>query len=211
LDMGGRNINNLAAPVGGNDAATRQYVDTSVAGAGSGGDNFVNWGRGDCPVGTTQLYSGYAFGTKWDEPNGSGDVMCIQSGDAGPAATSPRDKLWPAATGQAGFIPAGLPESKEIKCALCLKPSKSCYNSYGSNSCATGFTAAYSGYVMGGTVNVSGSGVNKNERYCINSNFDSTTNSATWGSVFYGTEIYSNSDLPAYTAGAYIKCSVCCN
>ena len=63
---------------------------------------------------------------------------------------------------------------------------------------------------MGGVVNTPGGGINKNVRQCVNANFDASTASSLWGSVWYGTKIENNADVPGYTTDAFINCAVCC-
>lgn len=181
-----------------------------------GGDIFTNWGRGDCPGGTTLLYSGYAFGKKWDEPKGSGEILCIASpSTAGPPSGSAvRDKLWPIGTGAAAYTPPGIPTYSEMRCAVCYNPGGVCYEAIGVNTCnvAASFNVAYVGYMMGGVTGLDNPlNENNNSRSCVNGNFDGSVPNSTLASVYAGTEIIDNSDVPSYTIDSFINCAICCN
>ncbi len=215
LDMGSHHITNLADPNNDNDAATKGYVDASIT--GGGGTIFVNWGRGDCPAGTQELYNGFAFGSKWDEEYGGTNVVCIQYGDAGPPNLNPTDNLWPFTTGQSSYMPPGIAAERMVRCAVCYKNNGICYEQWGSDSCnpGLGFTPIYSGYMVGGVVGTAYAAANKNqsERHCLNINFDSSIPREGWGAIWYGSSIYNNSGVEAYFPSDinFIKCAVCCN
>lgn len=217
LDMGAHRIINLADPANNSDAATKQYVDTSLSGARGGGAIFVNWGRGDCPSGTQELYDGFAFGSKWNEEYGGTNAVCIQYGDAGPPNLNPTDNLWPFTTGQSSYMPPGIAAEKMVRCAVCYKSDGVCYEQWGSDSCnpGLGFTPVYSGYMVGGVVGTVYAADNKNqsERHCLNINFDDSVTRGGWGAVWYGSSLYSNSGVEAYYPSDinFIKCAVCCN
>lgn len=198
-----------ADPTDSMHAATKQYVDRR------GGDIFTNWGRSDCPAGVNELYNGFVFGKRWDEPKGSGEILCIESGMAGPPNTSAiRDKLWPVGTGVTAYTPPAITTNSEIPCAVCYNPGGTCYRAVGTNICnnAEGFNVAYTGYIMGGVTGLDNPfNENNNGRECVNANFDGSTPNLTFDSVYAGTVIVGNADLPVYTTDSYIHCAVCCN
>lgn len=210
LDMANNQINNLAAPTGNADAVNKQYVDTAVSGVGGGGDTFINWGQGACPSGTSILYSGYVFNNLYSQIGGGSEPVCVQSGDAGPAITENDDGLYPLGTGVASQLPPGIPAQKEVRCAVCYRDGGTCYERFGGTTCpgGSGFTPIYTGYSLGGH-NSLNSQIN---RHCVdNLNFDGSVNNSTWGAVWYGTNIQSNTDVGLYTPNTFLKCAVCCN
>lgn len=198
-------------PTSPNHAATKSYVD----GLASGGDMFTNWGRSDCPAGTQEMYDGFAFGKRWSEPKGSGQILCVAPGMAGPPNSSAiRDKVWPVGTGVAEYTPPSIDTSSEIPCAVCYASESTCYKAIGTNSCNTaqGFNVQYTGYIMGGVTGLDNpSNENNNNRECVNENFDGSTPNGTFDSVYAGTVIVGNADLPSYTTDSYIRCALCCN
>jgi len=212
LDMNNQLIVNLQTPTNPTDAVNRSYVDAQIAGVTGGGSVFTNWGRADCPSGSSVLYSGIAFGTKWDEPGGSGDVFCVDDNETGAFTATRNDKLWPVSLGQTSYIPGGYTEQRKVRCAVCYRDGGTCYQTVGAQTCAAGFTASsYSGYMFGGVVNTGGVTTNKNERYCVNSNFTPDITSTVWGSVWYGTVLADNTNVASYSVNSFLRCGVCCN
>jgi len=211
LDMANNRINNLASPTNNSDASTKQYVDTAVTGAGGGGV-YVNWGQENCPSGTTELYSGFAFHQYYSH-TGGGNPICIQSGDPSPAASVGlnSDNLYPMTTATAGQLPPGIPAAKYVKCAVCSYGG-TCFERWGRQDCAgaAGFNPIYTGYGLGSYANRATGATN---RYCVDnsSNFDGSISATFLDSSFYGTSIYNNGSIGLYTTDSYVKCAMCCN
>lgn len=224
LNMGGNSITNLAhPPVGNNDASTKQYVDTEIANAiagmtGGGGDIFINWGRDDCPAAFTELYDGIGYSARYDSYAGGSNPICMRSGDAGAAFPGIyADKLYPLVTGIAATLPSdgSFSDQKIIKCAVCYQAGRTCFEKWGSHNCdATGFSATYSGYMLGSLSDDPSDAFtdthhNSTERGCVNRNFDNSITAPGWGSIWYGSRV--EDDYGQGYPTAFIKCAVCCN
>jgi len=214
LDMGNNRITNLAGPgTSANDAANKGYVDTAVAGAGGGGDTFTNWGQSTCPAGSTALYSGFAFHESFNQ-SGGGEPTCLEFTTepltSGAPTTPILDTLSPLSTADSGQLPSGMPARKVVKCAVCYRDGGTCFEHWGGQNCggAAGFTPIYTGFSLGGFGNRT-SNIN---RHCVdNVNFDAAITSTSYEAVWYGTSIYSTTNVGLFTPNSYVKCSVCCN
>jgi hypothetical protein len=215
LDMGNHRITNVADPgTSLNDAANKGYVDNAVAGAGGGGDTFTNWGQATCPSGSTPLYSGYAFHQSWNY-SGGGEPTCIEYvvGDTptmGAPTTPTSDALSPVSTADSIQLPSTIPARRMVRCAVCQRDGGTCFEHWGSQSCggAAGYDVIYTGYGLGGFANRT---TNIN-RHCVDdSNFDGTIPSTSYQAVWYGTSIYSTTNVGLFTPQSYVKCAMCCN
>ena len=216
LDMNSNRIVNVANPgTSASDVATKGYVDTAVAGAGGGGDTFTNWGQATCPAGTNLLYSGYAFHQSYLY-SGGGEPTCVEFvvGDTPTlgAPTNPWvDDLSPLSTADGGQLPPGIPPRKTIKCAVCYKAAGTCFEHWGSQGCggAAGFNPIYTGYGLGGFASRS----SNIDRHCVDNSpsFDGGINSTSFDAVWYGTSIYSTTNVGLFTPQSYVKCAMCCN
>lgn len=216
LDLGNNRVTNLAAPAANNDAATRQYVDTAVAGAAAGGDTFTRWGQTNCPVGTDKLYDGYGFSGIYNTVGGGSDPLCLQAPPGfSPGAASPTvyaDNLYPLSTSNE-IMPPGLPSDRMIRCAVCYKSNGTCYERWGGTTCpgaaSLNFTPAYTGYALGGY----GTHINQIDRHCVdNVSFDSSVaRTGGFGAVWYGVKVYNNDNVGPYNLNTFLQCAVCCN
>lgn len=219
LNMNSNKITNIPdIPFDAKDAVNQNYVDTAVATAGgSGGDVFINWGQQVCPGTTELLYRGYAFGNLHIHSGGAEAVCLQQPGDAGaePGGIGPGanlgDLLYPLGTGEDFRMPPGIPDLKEIMCAVCFNPKGACYERWYGETCpgSSGFIPVYTGYGMGGYASHGPS-----QRHCVdNINFDGSVDNLSYGDlgdIWYGTVLYENADIGLYTKDSYVKCSMCC-
>ena len=217
LDMGSQRIINLATPTGtspASDAANKAYVDAQVAsvGASAASATYINWGRNDCPTGSSLLYEGIAFSANYASAGGSSNVVCMDSsGVAGGSFTVINaDKMYPVITG-ATSLPVGISSGRAIRCAVCRRVG-TCYETFGNNTCntASGFSPSFTGFLLGAHSN-STTFLNSTERICVNENFINTpTPSSTDGAIVIGTRIENNLGL-SYSASSFIRCATCCN
>ena len=223
LNMGGNRITNLvtSATPGNNDAATVQYVQTAVSAAASagGGATFVQWGNSACPAGMDTLYSGIGFSALYSTNAGGDNPQCIQVDTGTPISFTGTyaDNMYPIVTSlDAGNLPTSdstMAAGRIVRCAMCHKPAGTCYTHYGVNSCASGFSPAYAGYVLGsfGTSGIANH-YNSTQRACVNRNFQGDISSGgNMGAMWYGTRIQGRLGLTAYSENTFIKCAVCCN
>lgn len=218
LNMNSNKITNIPdTPVSAQDAVNQNYVDNAVAGAGgSGGDVFTNWGQQACPSGTEFLYRGYAFNGYYHGHYDGSEAICLQQpGDAGAVpggdtAGKHGNLLYPLGTGpSSNAIPPGIPERKEIMCAVCFNPGGACYERWHGITCpgSSGFTPVYTGYGMGGYH----SHTNASRGHCVdNVNFDGSIDNPNWGDIWYGILVWDNIDVGLYTEESFVKCAMCC-
>ena len=200
-----------------NDLANVQFVNENLASA-QGGDTYVNWGRGDCPEGDQILYSGYGFSVVIANLSGGNNPICIDNllESSEHFSGSYRDALKPLVTDNHAELPLGIPQRRNIKCAVCYKPQSTCFLNAGSHSCVSGFDNVYSGFFMSETSNMNR---NSLRRLCLNQNFDlsSEISLMSVGAKLYSSRIQENFGNVAYpdceTGGQcnFVKCSVCCN
>jgi len=198
-----------ADPTTNMQAATKQYVDNNSG--GGGGDTFVNWGRGDCPSGTTELYNGYSFGVKWSVKGGGSNPVCIKYPLIGTEYNAEyfyTGYLHSIGSSLSRSLPVDIPELKEMKCAKCFSANQTCFENIGDNSCPSGFNIAYTGWLMGGISNENRE--NQLDFICVNDNFDGSINNINNEATIYGATIEEQSDLGFYTENSFIRCSVCC-
>ncbi|HOZ56490.1 MAG TPA: hypothetical protein PLH29_04665 [bacterium] len=223
LNMGNNRITNLvtsAAPAN-NDGATVQYVQNAISSAASagGGETFVQWGGGACPAGMNTLYSGVGFSALYSANAGGDNPQCIQVDTSAPIPFTGTyaDNMYPIVTSlDAGNLPTSdstMAAGRIVRCALCHKPTGTCYAHYGTHSCASGFAAAYTGYVLGSfATNGAASHYNSTQRACVNRNFQADISSGgNMGAMWYGTRIQGRLGLTAYSENTFIKCAICCN
>ena len=198
-------------------------VTGSCTGCGGGGDTFINWGRADCPAGTNELYDGYVFSASWPVRGGGANWLCIKDPLVGtelpPSGQNPgatfSSRLNPLAIGTDYTTPSGIPGFRELKCAMCYKPSSVCYESYGDASCnaSEGFSSVSTGWIIGGLNNINRE--NQNDWKCLNDDFSGANASNDVDNTLtvqtYGATIESDDDKGMYVLNEFIRCSICCN
>lgn len=172
------------------------------------GDTFIHYGSQVCPSSTEELYDGFLFASRHSQHGGS-EPICIQRGDSGVTGATNNDRLYTVGTGPESYgIPPGIPERKKIKCSVCYAP-RPVAEIWGSSSCPSGWTAAYTGYTMANHFGNSG----QVGRQCVdNVNFDSSINhNINYGSNWYGSTIYDITELSVstYDLNTFVKCAVC--
>jgi len=201
-----------------NDLANVQFVNDSLSSA-QGGDTYINWGRDDCPGSDQVLYSGYGFSVAIGGISGGNNPICIDdeleisenfSGNY-------RDALKPLVTDNHADLPSGIPQRRNIKCAVCYKSNSTCFLNSGSHNCTSfGFNNTYSGFFMSETSNINR---NSLQRICLNENFDlsSEVSLMSVGAKLYSSRIqenFGNVVYPDCEMGGqcnFAKCSLCCN
>ncbi|RJO62350.1 hypothetical protein C4544_00050 [candidate division WS5 bacterium] len=181
--------------------------------ASNTGSTFIRWGNGTAPSGMTLLYDGWVFNGYYNtgagHNSGSAD-NCIKQNDPGAQGpgTAYGDLLYASNTGDASRMPPGVASNKRIKCGAIYTPGPN-VEIWGSSTCPTDWTAAYTGYGMGNYYTH-----NQTTRRCVdNVNFDTSVSmspdASTYGGIWYGTVLYNPQGLPGYTADRYVKCAVC--
>lgn len=191
--------------VGGNLDVTGKIIATNI------GSVFVHWGNGQAPTGTTLIYSGHAFNSRYyqtTDSSGGANTLCIKDGD--PATTGPGtnygDLMYPVGTGNG--MPTGIGNLKEVKCAVCYAEGP-ILEMWGTQTCPSGWETAYRGYVLAGYYYSHHS----SDRYCVDSdNFDDSMTSNTHGELWYSSSVWDNTDLGgAYSSylNKHLKCAVC--
>lgn len=215
LNMGNNRIANVGTPIDINDAASGDYVSGKI-GSLAGGAIFTNWGRADCPTGTNMLYSGFTFGSEYEDQGGGNELVCLQSGGTSTLFTNSEHSLiqplitvnWIAA------LPTGVTPGKFIRCAVCYNSGSSCYVKMNSWDCEGAYSAVYQGYIAG-AIKTAGFNFTTRDRSCLNSNFDGSdvplTTPLSSKGIVQGTKIDNNLGLTAYTTGHFTRCAVCCN
>jgi len=201
----------LAPPTDPAHATTKQYVDNTIAAGPSsgGGSVFTYWGSANCPASTIKLYDGFVFNSYFSNSGGGTEPSCIQYGDPGPDNTGTNESLYPLGTDSLANNPPGIPDRKEIKCAVCYKAGSVCFERWGTQQCSdiSGFSVLYAGYSMGGYWNYA----HQINRHCVNqTGFDTSVNSASPGAVWSATTLYDNADIGVFTTGTYLQCAMCC-
>lgn len=179
--------------------------------SGAGGV-FMRWGRGDCPNGTDNIYSGMGFNNHYSHYGGATDPVCMipnNPGAAAPGAPYYGDLLYPMHTGDPTRMPPGITNYRYIKCASCYSTS-AVVEVYGNDNCPNGWEKAYKGYAMG---NYYYEGHYKGARICMEAEtFDSSSvYSSAAGEYLVGTVMWSAPDgkTTEYPYNKFVKCAVC--
>lgn len=173
------------------------------------GSVFIHWGNGEAPPGTELLYNGFGFSEHYTHSGGSAKAICLKlnpdSGESIPGG-SYGDLLYPVGTG-GGHVPTTIPTQKEIKCAV-VYANGPVFTIWGTRSCPSGWTAAYTGYGMGAYY----SHTHQNGPYCVDDvDFDASVDNPNWGEIWYGTALWDNADVGGhgYETGTFVQCAVC--
>ena len=202
--------NNEAGTSGQVLSSTESGIDWIDAPSGSGGSGsvFTRWGNPAAPAGTTLLYTGFTYGNPLNSGGGGSNHICLQGGDPGADATAAVDNgdlIW--STNTHGLdMPPGITTGKNVHCAVAFADSTSFVN-WGSDTCPTGWSSAYSGYVMSSKFNDDIS-----DRICVdNVNFDASSASSSSANRLQGTILWEsdNFDQVAYPEKTFVQCSVC--
>jgi len=152
---------------------------------------FVNWGRNDCPSGSTLVYSGPAGGGHYDHSGSGANTMCLTSSPVY-ATFSDADNNGALVYGveyeMSGYglasIFIGL-HDRDAVCAVCeVNGASETLLMPGTTACPSGWTSRYTGYLMANHYTQ-----RKSEYVCVNGSpmvTGSTGNSN--GSLWYPTE-----------------------
>jgi hypothetical protein len=180
------------------------------SGGNTGGYNgsvFIRWGNGTAPKGTTLLYSGFGFNGHYSHRGGGAEAICMKAGDTGAPGPGSNygDLLYPLKTGNAARMPPGISPNTKLKCAVCYAEGPS-FEMWGSQTCPTGWRAAYKGYGMGAYY----SGHNKSNRHCVDTvEYDHSVINTGSGAIWYGTVLWSNKNVGIYERNRYVQCAYC--
>ena len=211
--MNSNQIKELGAPTADTDAATKKYVDDSVAGIPDttflrSGAVYTAWGpTGQCPDDHQVLYSGFVYSAHHGH-SGSGDMLCLVPNDPGPNDSHDNDILYQAFI-SSGALPTGIPSSISVQCTQCFTPDKGpCWQIPGTHTCPSGFKAAYDGYLYG-SHHTHPAPYN---RICMDKDATATNvNISASGGAMYPTTMHSPGNQSGkYPNNRYIKCAVCC-
>lgn len=168
------------------------------------GGVFVYWAHKTCPAGATKLYEGRGFSGHYNH-TGSNRGECIVGGDPGPSYGYEGDLLYPLHT--SGSMPPGIPNNKSLVCAICGWDQGSCFETWGTDTCPTGYQKMYGGYSVGPHYTHSGPA---GGRYCLDPNgFDSSI-ASTGNGHLYGTRVQSGHYGSSWPSGRALKCGLCC-
>lgn len=175
--------------------------------AGTRYTHFTAWGDSACPSGATTLYSGFAFANHYQHA-GNGLPICLKKNvNPGIPRAYQGDIVYGVSVqGGAGVHPGQIANNVRLACSECTTTGGMCFELLGDQTCPTGFTAEYSGYMYGGHYTHS-----RMNRLCVDqNNFDATTaNTPDNAAYIYPTSTEGVAGTGVPTA-AYIKCAVCC-
>jgi len=188
--------NNEAGTSGQVLSSTESGIDWIDASSGSGGSGsvFTRWGNPAEPAGTTLLYTGFTYGNAMNSIGGGAEYLCLQGGDPGVDATSVAlngEFIWSTSTiGLQEYMPPGITTGKNVHCAVAFANSPSFVN-WGSETCPTGWSSAYSGYTMSSQFQDETSG-----RICVdNVNFDTSSTTTSIGNRLAGTILWESDNF----------------
>jgi hypothetical protein len=174
---------------------------------GYNGSVFVRWGNGTAPQGTTLLYSGFGFNGHYTHKGGGAEAICMKIDNTGAPGPGSQygDILYPLGTGDSTRMPPGISPKTELKCAVCYAEGPS-FEMWGSQTCPTGWRAAYKGYGMGAYYNHNHS----SNRHCVdNVDYDYSVANSIWGDIWYGTVLHNNTNVGIYQTNRYVQCAYC--
>jgi hypothetical protein len=123
----------------------------------SGGVTFTRWGRADCPVGTSLVYTGYAAGASYNHGGSGGNTLCLT---ASPTWDNFSDVNQNGALiygteyemsgyGLASVSPFNTLNDQNAPCAVCLDDAAQAQVMIpGTQTCPAGWNARVQGYLM---------------------------------------------------------------
>lgn len=179
---------------------------------------FTNWGRNDCPAGSSVVYTGQAAGHHYQHHGGGAQLLCLTNSPSWAGASfndANQDAAliygveyqmsgYGIATFGNGLTSAQL-QDYDAECAVCLVDGHSeTMMVPGTNVCPSGWTLRYWGYLMGNHYTQL-----KNEFVCVNNSpLQTGVNSDCNGFLWYPTET-EICNLPAYVQNREMTCVVC--
>jgi len=180
---------------------------------------FANWGRNDCPAGSSVVYTGQAGGHHHTHSGGGAQLLCLTnspswSGASFNDASQDAALMYGAEYQMSGYGIAsfgnGLTSAQlqdyDAECAVCLVEGASNTRMIpGTNVCPSGWTLRYWGYLMGNHYTQT-----KNEFVCINNSpLQTGVNSDCNGFLLYPTETELGSLTAPYVQNREMTCAVC--
>ncbi|XP_066279564.1 short-chain collagen C4-like [Branchiostoma lanceolatum] len=192
--------------------------DTGAPGTdGTGGAVYVRWGRKTCPdsSGTEMLYSGVAGGTDHSQPGGGTNFQCLptdpQWGTYQDGVQGGRAFMYGGEYEQITNAPFGSTSllNHDVPCAVCYVPTRgSKLMIPARNTCPTGWTQEYHGYLMAGDHTHPGA----KEYVCVDEQPEAVPggHENKQGAMFYPVEARCGSlPCPSYVEGRELTCVVC--
>ncbi len=186
---------------------------------GSQSTTFVNWGRNDCPAGSSVVYSGQTASHHYQHSGSGANTICLTNSPSWSGATfNDADQNaaliygteyqmsgYGIATFGNGLTSAQL-QDYDAECAVCLVDDASeTLMVPGTTNCPSGWTLRYWGYLMGNHYTQS-----KNETVCVNNSpLQTGVNSDCNGNLWYPTETEMGSLFAGYVQNREVTCAVC--
>ena len=195
------------------------FADGVDDGGSARGVTFTRWGRGDCPTGTSLVYSGFAAGGAYNQGGSGANTLCLTNAPTWlnfsdvnqNGALVYGTEYETAGYGLASATPFNSLNDANAPCAVCLDTSADIELMIpGTAACPSGWNQRVRGYLMA-TFYTQGD----SEFVCVDENATSSGAGGTGdenGNLWYPTEAECGS-LPC-GAGRYVQdreltCSVC--
>jgi hypothetical protein len=166
------------------------------------GSIYTQWGNSSCLGGSPTLLGGFAFANHFT--HASAEPLCIAQGATTGDPTSQLGDLLYGISVQ-GVPPAGITTNSRLTCALCQSSTGGCFELSGGQSCPSGYTARYRGYLFGGHYTHQGTG-----RACVASeDFEVVSNVPDNGGYVYPTTAHATAGT-GVSSQRYVGCALCC-
>jgi hypothetical protein len=178
-------------------------ISPSVSGSGS---VFTRWGNGEAPLGTSLLYSGFAYASGYTTASSLTPIV-IDNGDPDVIPTTGDvGHFYPLAIGPEPTFPSGNPAWRYIKGAVCYADSP-VFIKWGSHNPPSGWSIIYRGYALSNSYSTSGT----IGPICVDwENFDNSVDAYESQAVFIG-GIQTVVTAPGDEAllQKWVRCAVC--
>ena len=120
------------------------------AGPKSGGVVYTRWGRKSCPTGTELVYEGITGGSRWDNPGGGANYVCLSKVPQYMSTYLPHGYSQMYGTeyeGDYNIFPGK--HEHDVPCAVCYTSTRSVKLMIPARtSCPSSWTREYKGYLM---------------------------------------------------------------
>lgn len=181
---------------------------------------FINWGRNDCPSGSSVVYTGQAAGHHYTHHGGGAQALCLTnspswSGASFNDASQDAALIYGVEYQMSGYgistfgngLTSAQLQDYDAECAVCLVAGASeTMMVPGTNTCPSGWTLRYWGYLMGDYY----SGHTKSGWDCVNNSpLQTGVNSDCNGYLWYPTETELGSLQSGYVQNREMTCAVC--
>ena len=204
----GAEVAALQSSVSGQVAALKAAnADQDLAIRAAATSTYVRWGRSVCPGAAQLAYAGVAGGGDSGRSGSPPTVLCLPLDPVPPSPAHPghSGELW----GAEYQTESGQQHTdKDPVCAVCRAPRPTVLTVPATTRCPAGWTAEYSGYLMGSYPGHSG---NK-DFVCMDSAFEGRLGSEAdeGGLLLYYTKTHCGSlPCPPYEDGTIVSCVVC--